>query len=87
MNLLERRAAKAVQHHVKHLDSPDAGANQRVSRAVGEAFVAAQTLNSIGTIPAVLSKPELDAVTSLLILVSPEYTYEPMMTDNTPSIY
>ncbi|KAK7684475.1 hypothetical protein QCA50_012422 [Cerrena zonata] len=68
VNLLERRAAKAVQHHVKHLDNPDAGANQRVSRAVGEAFVAAQTLNSIGTIPAVLSKPELDAVTSLLIL-------------------
>ncbi|RPD77314.1 acyl-CoA oxidase [Lentinus tigrinus ALCF2SS1-7] len=40
--LLERRAAAIVQERAQDLRDPDASADQRVSRAVTEAFVAAQ---------------------------------------------
>ncbi|KAH7913617.1 acyl-CoA dehydrogenase/oxidase C-terminal [Hygrophoropsis aurantiaca] len=40
--LLERRAALMVQEFARNPDNPDASINQRISKAVTEAFVAAQ---------------------------------------------
>lgn len=73
VSLLERRAAHVVQHLAQHVENPDAGANQRVSRAVTEAFVAAETSNSVDTIQALLAKTESDPLVDLLILVSHEW--------------
>ncbi len=42
VSLLEKRAAATVQERAKHLHDPDASVDQRVSRAVTDAFVAAQ---------------------------------------------
>ncbi|KAI0702796.1 acyl-CoA oxidase [Cerioporus squamosus] len=42
VSLLEKRAAAMVQERAKHLQDPDASVDQRVSRAVTDAFVAAQ---------------------------------------------
>ncbi|KIM82062.1 hypothetical protein PILCRDRAFT_820972 [Piloderma croceum F 1598] len=45
--LLEWRAALVVQDLVRNQNKPDASANQRVSKAVSEAFVAAQVVKMI----------------------------------------
>ncbi|TFK85181.1 acyl-CoA oxidase [Polyporus arcularius HHB13444] len=47
VSLLEKRAAAMVQERAKHLQDPDASADQRVSRAVTDAFVAAQVCEFI----------------------------------------
>lgn len=45
--LLEWRAALVVQDLVRNQNNPDASAHQRVSKAVSEAFVAAQVVRMI----------------------------------------
>ena len=69
LDLLERRAAHSVRHLANNLSNPDASAYQRVSRAVSEAFVAAQTLNSIEAVKANFVKGNSVLLINLFILV------------------
>lgn len=74
INILEWRAARAVQAHAvsQKSDTTDAGSNQRVSRAVSEAYVAAQVGEmrySMGR--AGVGKESESLLKSLLHLVSP----------------
>ena len=69
LDLLERRAAHSVRHLANNLNNPDASAYQRVSRAVSEAFVAAQTLNSIEAVKANFVKGNSNLLINLFILV------------------
>lgn len=69
VDLLERRAAYIVRHHAHHLDDPDASVNQRVSRAVTEAFVAVQTLQTINSAPPTLGQIEYSTLVDVLTLV------------------
>ncbi|KIJ61734.1 hypothetical protein HYDPIDRAFT_96089 [Hydnomerulius pinastri MD-312] len=58
IHLLEWRAALAVKDFARTVDEPDAGINQRLARAITEAFVATQ----VGEMIAGLSKlPQLEA--------------------------
>jgi hypothetical protein len=67
--LLEWRAALLVHEHSRTVAEPDASVNQRVSKAVTEAFIAAQ----VGEIINSLSLPadSTPSVRALYILVSP----------------
>lgn len=66
--LLEWRAALLVHEIAQTQAQPDATLNQRVSRAVAEAFVAVQVGDMIKNIP--LAEKEADAVKALYHLVS-----------------
>ena len=70
VNLLELRAVHMVRDYVKNEADPDASAAQRVSRAVTEAFVAAQVATFIQTLPTHLPGKEAQIVKDLLTLVS-----------------
>jgi acyl-CoA oxidase len=66
--LLEWRAALLVREHSRTVSEPDASVNQRVSKAVTEAFIAAQ----VGEIIDSLSLPanSTSSVRELYLLVS-----------------
>lgn len=49
--LLEWRAAHIVRARAEHADDPDASTDQRVSRAVSEAFIAAQVGEMLASSP------------------------------------
>ncbi|KAF9529139.1 peroxisomal oxidase [Crepidotus variabilis] len=72
--LLERRAAVMVHDHVQNLDSgegaftEDANANQRLSKAVTEAFVGVQVGNIIKTLGGTLQESDATMVRKILLL-------------------
>lgn len=68
VNLLELRAVHMVRDYVKNETDPDASAAQRVSRAVTEAFVAAQAATFIQDLPSHLPGKEVYVVKDLLTL-------------------
>ncbi|KAI0698287.1 peroxisomal oxidase [Cytidiella melzeri] len=69
VELLERRALCAVREYVRHSNDPDAGAAQRVAKAVTEAFVAAQVESLIQDVPSQLTgREEARVVVDLLVL-------------------
>lgn len=68
--LLEQRAVHMVLEYAAHEGDPDASAPQRVSRAVTEAFVAAQVEGFIHELPSQLPGDSAHVVKDLLTLVS-----------------
>lgn len=66
--LLEWRAALVVREHAQTSADPDATVNQRVSKAVTEAFIAGQVGDIIKTL--LLPSHEAEAVRALYILVT-----------------
>ena len=66
--LLEWRAAVLVREHSQTVAEPDATVNQRVSKAVTEAFVAAQVGEIITSLS--LSASSAHTVRTLYMLVS-----------------
>ncbi|KAF8056038.1 peroxisomal oxidase [Lyophyllum atratum] len=66
ISLLEWRAALLVQEHAQTFEIPDASVNQRVSKAVTEAFIAVQVGEIIANL--VLSAPTREVVRSLYTL-------------------
>lgn len=66
--LLEWRAAVIVKEFAKHANDPDASANQRVSKAVTEAFVAVQVGLMIQELQ--LAETENCVIRDLYLLVS-----------------
>lgn len=68
VDLLERRAAFIVRSHTNNLQSPDASAIQRVSKAVTEAFIARQVLGFIQDLPRTLPDKDAKIVSGLLTL-------------------
>lgn len=65
--LLEWRAAFIVQELAQHPSNPDASANQRVSKAVSEAFVAVQVGQMIAELK--VADQEKRAISNLYLLV------------------
>lgn len=68
IHLLEWRAALAVESAAKNLDHPDAGINQRLSKAITEAFVATQVgalVSDLNQVP----RNEASALGDLYLLV------------------
>ena len=69
INLLQWRAARLVGTYQENAQVPDPMINQRVSRAVSEAFVADQVKDILANMS--LKGRERQALTSLLMLVRP----------------
>ncbi|KAF8147662.1 peroxisomal oxidase [Crassisporium funariophilum] len=67
IHLLELRAALLVQEHAQNVDTPDASINQRVSKAVTEAFVAVQVGEMIKSLESMQAK-ERAIVTRVYLL-------------------
>ncbi|KAG9308651.1 acyl-CoA dehydrogenase/oxidase C-terminal [Chiua virens] len=67
VNLLEWRAALAVQSTARNLDYPDAGINHRLAKAITEAFVAAQVGDMISNLNQ-LPHNEANALKDLYLL-------------------
>lgn len=68
IHLLEWRAALAVQTAARNLNHPDAGIHRRLSKAITEAFVAAQVGNMVSDLNQ-LSQKEASALGDLYLLV------------------
>lgn len=73
IHLLELRAVWMVHNYAKHEDAPDASAPQRVSRAVSDAFVAAQVEMFIHELPSQMPDKDARVIKGLLTLVSVIY--------------
>lgn len=67
INLLEWRAARLVEEHARTLATVDATVNQRISKAVTEAFIAVQVGEITGNLT--LPEPTCQVVRSLYTLV------------------
>lgn len=67
--LLELRAALIVHEHAQNSADPDASANQRVSKAVAEAFIATEVRGMIDGLTALQEKDRV-VVTKVFLLVS-----------------
>lgn len=67
--LLEQRAAQIVQERAHRLSDPDASMDQRVSRAVTDAFVAVQVGKIIDALGAELGKKDAATLRKLYTLV------------------
>ena len=70
VHLLELRALFMVREYAKNEADPDASAPQRVSRAVSEAFVAAQVEAFFQGLCSQLPNKDADIIKDLLTLVS-----------------
>lgn len=69
--LLEWRAARIVEEHARTVDDSDASINQRVAKAVTEAFIAAQIGEIINTLgPTGMKERERNIVGKVYLLVS-----------------
>ena len=71
--LLERRAAAMVQERARHLTDPDASVDQRVSRAVTDAFVAAQVGEIIKLVEETVGGKDAAMLRALYNLVSSSF--------------
>ena len=71
--LLERRAAAMVQERATHLTDPDASLDQRVSRAVTDAFIAAQVGEIIKLVEETVGGKDAAVLRALYNLVSSSF--------------
>ena len=73
--LIEQRAFELVRDRAQYEHDPDASADQRVSRAVTEAFVAAQVEDTMNNLDRHLAGAETAVIRDLLQLVRLQLLY------------